>query len=241
MAWRSSGGSNRDLIENLFRNGMIKHLEVKEAFLKVDRAHYAPSHPYDDSPQPIGHHATISAPHMHASAVENLLPFLTPSPARPAPRALDIGSGSGYLTHVMAELVGGGGGAVVGVEHIAPLRDMGERNMRKSEDGRRLLDAGRVRFVVGDGRRGWVDTEGGGLKGEGGKWDAIHVGAAAAEVHPELLAQLASPGRMFIPVDDELGGGDQHVWCVDKDGEGVVTKRRLFGVRYVPLTDPPSE
>jgi len=235
MAWRSSGGSNRDLIENLWRNKLITHPQVKEAFLKVDRAHYAPSQPYDDSPQPIGHAATISAPHMHASAVEHLLPYLTPSDASPAPRVLDIGSGSGYLTALMAELVGEGG-VVVGVEHIAPLRDLGEANVGKSERGRAFLASGRVRFRVGDGRKGWVEP---GEEGE--KWDAIHVGAAAAEVHAGLLDQLKAPGRMFIPVDDDSGGWSQHIWCVDKDEKGEVSKKKLFGVRYVPLTDAPKE
>ncbi|KAL2128947.1 hypothetical protein VTI74DRAFT_8430 [Chaetomium olivicolor] len=236
MAWRSSGGSNRDLVENLWRNGLITHPQVKEAFLKVDRAHYAPSYPYDDSPQPIGHAATISAPHMHASAVEHLLPFLTPTDSNPAPRALDIGSGSGYLTHVMAELVGPQG-TVVGIEHIAALKELGEANMAKSPEGREMLRSGRAKFVVGDGRKGWKDE---GIEG-GGKWDAIHVGAAAAKLHEELLEQLKAPGRMFIPVDDDGEGWSQHIWCVDKDAEGKVNRRKLFGVRYVPLTDAPGK
>ncbi|KAK0624327.1 protein-L-isoaspartate O-methyltransferase [Immersiella caudata] len=234
MAWRSSGATNRDLIENLWRNNLIKSPTVKSAFLKVDRAHYAPSSAYKDSPQPIGHAATISAPHMHATAVENLLPFITPSEERPAPRVLDVGSGSGYLTHVMAELVGENG-TVVGVEHIDALRELGEGNMKKSEEGRGFVERGRARFRTGDGRKGWVEP---GEEGEG--WDAIHVGASAARVHEEMLGQLKSPGRMFIPVDDEEGGRGQHVWCVDKDGEGRVSRRKLFGVRYVPLTDAPT-
>ncbi|KAK5654246.1 hypothetical protein OQA88_7421 [Cercophora sp. LCS_1] len=233
MAWRSSGATNTDLIENLWRNNLIKSPLVKSAFLKVDRAHYAPSSPYEDSPQPIGHSATISAPHMHAAAVENLLPYLLPSDTRPAPRVLDIGSGSGYLTHVMAELVGDEG-TVVGVEHIKALKDLGEVNMRKSSEGREFVGGGRVRFRVGDGRKGWKEE---GEEEEG--WDAIHVGASAREVHGEMLEQLRSPGRMFIPVDDDSGGWSQHVWCVDKDGEGRVSKKKLFGVRYVPLTDAP--
>jgi len=136
---------------------------------------------------------------MHASACESLLSYLpVPSP-RPL-RVLDIGSGSGYLTHVLAELVGEEG-RVVGVEHIRELRDLGEANMRKSEEGRGLLELGRVRFVVGDGRKGWVDPEAEGeRKGEGQMeeergWDAIHVGAAAVKVHEELIAQLRRPGR----------------------------------------------
>ncbi|KAK3290978.1 protein-L-isoaspartate O-methyltransferase [Chaetomium fimeti] len=235
MAWRSSSGSNRGLIENLYRNGLIKDTRVRDAFLTVDRAHYAPSIPYDDSPQPIGHHATISAPHMHANAVEALLPYILPSDAHPTPRVLDVGSGSGYLTHVMAELVGPNG-VVVGVEHIEPLKELGEGNMAKSKEGRAFLEAGRARFRVGDGRKGWVEE---GEESE--KWDAIHVGAAAAEVHAQMLEQLNAPGRMFIPVDDDISQLGQHIWWVDKDKDGKVTKTKHYPVRYVPLTDAPKK
>jgi protein-L-isoaspartate(D-aspartate) O-methyltransferase len=236
MAWRSSGATNRDLVENLWLHKLITHPEAKEAFLRVDRGHYAPSFPYDDSPQPIGHAATISAPHMHACAVEHLLPYVLPSAANPAPRVLDIGSGSGYLTHVLAELVGEAG-TVVGVEHIRELKELGERNMAKSVGGREMLESGRVRFRVGDGRKGWKEPG----EEESKKWDAIHVGASAAEVHGALLEQLKAPGRMFIPVDDDGEGWSQHVWCVDKDEKGEVSRKKLFGVRYVPLTDAPKE
>jgi protein-L-isoaspartate(D-aspartate) O-methyltransferase len=133
---------------------------------------------------------------MHASACESLLQYL-PSPSPKALRVLDIGSGSGYLTHVLAELVGEEG-KVVGVEHIKELRDLGEANVRKSEEGRAFLERGRVRFVLGDGRKGWVEKDGEGEgegKGEEVGWDAIHVGAAAVKVHEELVAQLRRPGR----------------------------------------------
>jgi protein-L-isoaspartate(D-aspartate) O-methyltransferase len=73
-----------------------------------------------------------------------------------------------------------------------------------------------------------------------GKWDAIHVGASAKEIHKELVDQLRSPGRMFVPVDDDEMGLQQHVWEVRKDEGGEVSMRRLCGVRYVPLGDPPK-
>jgi protein-L-isoaspartate(D-aspartate) O-methyltransferase len=138
---------------------------------------------------------------MHAAAVEHVLTYLRPdasagsAPSSPR-RVLDVGSGSGYLTHVLAELIGDGpDGVVVGVENIAALRDLGESNMRKSERGRALLDEGRVRFRLGDGRKGWrEEAEGGGIGGSGG-WDVIHVGASAKELHPELVDQLKAPGR----------------------------------------------
>ncbi|PSR82412.1 protein-L-isoaspartate O-methyltransferase [Coniella lustricola] len=258
MAWRSHGVSNDDLIQQLWRNQLITDERVRDAFLKVDRAHYAPTHPYSDSPQSIGHAATISAPHMHASAIERLLSYLLPTARNPAPRVLDIGSGSGYLTHVMAELVGPRG-TVLGIEHVPQLRDLAEANMRKSAEGTALLESGRVRFRVGDGRKGWVEPDGerraeeeqqdaATVTSRGEGWDVIHVGAAAVTMHPELVEQLRAPGRMFIPVnDDDAGGGGggervgQHIWAVDKDENGKVEKKRLFAVRYVPLTDGPGE
>ena len=198
----------------------------------VDRAHYAPYSAYEDSPQGIGFSATISAPHMHASACESLLGFM---PENKGAKVLDIGSGSGYLTHVLANIVcgadGTGDGKVVGVDHIQGLVDLSTKNMRKSEEGRRLLDTGKAEFVLGDGRKGYP---------VGGPYDAIHVGAAAASMHKDLIDQLKSPGRMFIPVEDEDGWGNQWIWVVDKDKDGKVTKKKDMGVRYVPLTDAPK-
>lgn len=131
---------------------------------------------------------------MHASATESLLPYL-----KPGCRVLDIGSGSGYLTAVFAELVHpktasddtDNGGRVVGMEHIPALKELGEENYRGTVRGREMLERGRVRFVVGDGRKGWRGERGEDLEG----WDAIHVGAAAEEVHDELVEQLRRPGR----------------------------------------------
>lgn len=118
---------------------------------------------------------------MHASAIEHVLSYLLPTS-----RVLDIGSGSGYLTLVLAEVIGDDG-LVVGLEHITALRDLGELNARKTSRGKDLLEKGAVRFRVGDGRKGWVED---GV----GQWDVIHVGAAAKEIHGELLEQLKAPG-----------------------------------------------
>jgi protein-L-isoaspartate(D-aspartate) O-methyltransferase len=130
---------------------------------------------------------------MHASAIEHCLAYLIPSSTSPSPRVLDIGSGSGYLTHVMAELVGEKG-LVVGLEHIKELKELGEHNMAKSPEGRKFLESGKVKFRLGDGRKGWVEEPREGEQVEGKGWDVIHVGASAAEIHPELLEQLKAPG-----------------------------------------------
>lgn len=182
MAWRSHGTSNATLIQHLTANALITTPRVASAMTSIDRAHFSPSAPYRDSPQSLGHGATISAPHMHANAAESLLPYLNPGA-----RVLDIGSGSGYLTCVLAALVQPGG-SVVGVEHIEALREMGERNAGKGELGSQWVGDGTVRFVRGDGRLGWA---------EGAPYDAIHVGAAAGGIAgvEGLVGQLKRPGR----------------------------------------------
>ncbi|EPS26557.1 hypothetical protein PDE_01494 [Penicillium oxalicum 114-2] len=245
MAWYCSGSTNTELIENLFKAELIKNQRVKEAMLGVDRAHYAPSRPYSDSPQSIGHGATISAPHMHGHACEYLIDHL-----HPGARVLDIGSGSGYLTHVLANLITSGPGSeqeqeqgrVIGIDHIPELVELARSNMNKSKQGQHLQQSGQVKFITADGRLGW--------KAEA-PYDAIHVGAAAEELHPVLIEQLRAPGRLFIPVESKsegdgtslsslgIGGGGQYIWVVDKKADGSVQKRKVFQVSYVPLTDAP--
>ena len=117
---------------------------------------------------------------MHAAAAESLLPFLYPGA-----QVLDIGSGSGYFTHVLANLVEPTG-QVVGVDHIQGLVDLATRNTEKSAEGIDLLRNERVKYVKADGRKGWKES---------GPYDAIHVGAAAVEAHASLIEQLKAPGR----------------------------------------------
>jgi protein-L-isoaspartate(D-aspartate) O-methyltransferase len=122
---------------------------------------------------------------MHAAAAESLLPYL-----KPGAKVLDVGSGSGYLTHVLAEIVNPGG-KVVGIEHIQPLVDMGTTNTQKSREGRDLMEVGGIKYVKGDGREGWAQDA---------PYDAIHVGAAAAGFHQKLIDQLKAPGRYVVCV-----------------------------------------
>jgi len=177
---------------------------------------------YVDAPQPIGHGATISAPHMHAHASEYLLTHL-----RPGSKVLDVGSGSGYLTAIFHHLVSPGNGQpagkVVGIDHIAELVDWSVENLKKDGLGS-ALENDQIKIVAGDGRRGYA---------AGGPYDCIHVGAAAPTIPQELIDQLAQPGRLFIPV----GTGVQEIIQVDKDDHGQIRQKRLFGVMYVPLTD----
>ena len=125
MAWMSSGNSNGDLIARLKRNGIIQTPSVEAAMRKVDRKNYCPYNPFQDSPQSIGYGATISAPHMHAHALELLKDHL-----REGATALDVGSGTGYLTACMAHMIGESG-CSVGIEHIKELNDQAIKNVEK--------------------------------------------------------------------------------------------------------------
>ncbi|WVN86783.1 protein-L-isoaspartate O-methyltransferase [Cryptococcus depauperatus CBS 7841] len=228
MAWLSSGRSNTELIENMIKSGLIHSPRVAAAMKKVDRKNYVrdESAAYEDSPQSIGFGATISAPHMHAHACEDVIDLLPDDKTgQETSRILDVGSGSGYLTAVFHRL--SPASRVIGIDHIPGLVQQSIHNL--SKDGIQVVgehtkDGGGVVMVCGDGRKGSI---------EHAPFRVIHVGAAAPELPQDLVDQLAKPGRMFIPV----GEGSQDVWQIDKSATGQVTKKKLFGVRYVPLTD----
>jgi protein-L-isoaspartate(D-aspartate) O-methyltransferase len=147
----------------------------------------------------------------HAYASEHLLPYL-----RPGARVLDVGSGSGYLVAVFAHLVGPSG-KVVGIEHVPELVEWSEKNLRTDGLGKSLDDKS-IEMIAGDGRKGYE---------QGGPYDVIHVGAAAPMVPQELIDQLASPGRMFIPVGTYM----QSIEQIDKDANGKVTREQVMDVR----------
>ncbi|KAJ2818069.1 hypothetical protein GGI24_005207 [Coemansia furcata] len=216
MAWMCSGNSNNELVDNLVKAHIISSSQVISAMRAVDRAHFSKQYPYEDSPQGIGYGATISAPHMHGYALEGLLQYL-----KPGMRALDVGSGSGYLTACMAAMVGDSG-HVVGIDHIPELTSQSLVDLRAHYP--EWINDGRIEIVTGDGRKGYE---------EGAPYDCIHVGAAAPAKPTELLAQLKAPGRMFVPV----GINNQYIVVYNKDSNGNVTEERVMGVRYVPLTD----
>jgi protein-L-isoaspartate(D-aspartate) O-methyltransferase len=125
MAWRCSGATNAELIDNLATANIIKSELIKNAFKSVDRGNYAPSNPYQDGPQGIGFQVTISAPHMHAHALENLQNVIT----KEGSRVLDVGCGSGYLAAVMSRF--NPSATIFGIDYIPQLVELSINNTKK--------------------------------------------------------------------------------------------------------------
>nr|ACL14903.1 L-isoaspartyl methyltransferase 2 TIS II alpha-psi [Arabidopsis thaliana] len=218
--FQSGTGSSgkRGMVENLKRYGVISSKRVAQVMEALDRGLFVPvgSSAYVDTPVPIGYNATISAPHMHATCLQLLEDKL-----HPGMRALDVGSGTGYLTGCFALMVGAEG-RVVGVDHIPELVDMSIKNIEKSVAAS-FLKKGSLSLHVGDGRKGWQEFA---------PYDAIHVGAAASEIPQPLLDQLKPGGRMVIP----LGTYFQELKVIDKNEDGSIKVHTETSVRYVPLT-----
>ncbi|CAB4280661.1 unnamed protein product [Prunus armeniaca] len=219
----SSVKKNKAMVENLQSYGVISSKKVVEVMGTIDRALFVPdgTPPYVDSPMAIGYNATISAPHMHATCLQLLEENLQPNM-----RALDVGSGTGYLTACFALMVGPQGRAV-GVEHIPELVSSSIENIKKSAAAP-LLKEGSLSVHVGDGRLGWPELA---------PYDAIHVGAAAPEIPQPLTDQLKPGGRMVIPV----GNIFQDLKVVDKNLDGSIRVRTETSVRYVPLTSKDAQ
>ncbi|KAL0477616.1 Pcmt [Acrasis kona] len=213
----------------MVKASIIKSSLVRDAMLRVDRKHYIPNKnvlddeiAYMDSPQRIGYNVTISAPHMHAFALEILKDHLVKGN-----RALDVGSGSGYLVACMAQMVGDSG-KVIGLEYIPQLAKHSQECL-STETGLvyEMYKNKNLQIHEGDGWKGYESEA---------PYHAMHVGAAAATIPDMLIQQLANNGRLVVPVGPE--GGSQELMVIDKDADGNIKKTSAMGVMYVPLVNP---
>ena len=179
------------------------------AFSKVPREDFVAKDQlgdaYQDHPSPIGHGQTISQPYIVAMMLASL--ELTGKE-----RVLEIGTGSGYQTALLAELCQ----EVFSIERIPSLAASAQSLM---ED----LGYQNIRYRVSDGTLGWPEEA---------PFDAIVVSAAPREIPPSLESQIAVGGRMVIPVGDR---GGQQLILVERRSRGRLMRRNLGGCVFVKL------
>lgn len=199
----------RRLVDRLRAEG-IEDLAVLHAVDAVPRHWFVPPElhhrAYDLAPLPIGQGQTISSPVIHALSLEL-------ADVGSGDRVLEVGTGSGYQTALLAAL----GAEVYSIERLASLAFRAREALETHG-----FD---VHLRVGDGSAGWP---------EAAPFDAIIVGAAAPRVPGALLAQLADGGRLIVPV----GEREQALFRITREGDEF-HQERITGARFVPLIEKP--
>lgn len=208
-AWRHA---REHMLEHDLAGRGVKDARVLAAMGRVERHRFVPpdvaESAYEDRPLPIGHGQTISQPYIVAFMTEAVRP-------RESDRALEVGTGCGYQTAILAELVAW----VDSLEIICPLAD----------EARMKLAAQHYTNFEVSCRDGWAG------KPEGAPYDIILVAAAPSVVPSALVEQLAPGGRMIVPVGPQTPAG-QELTLIEKDDEGRLASARLLAVRFVPMT-----
>ncbi|MGD2153017.1 MAG: protein-L-isoaspartate(D-aspartate) O-methyltransferase [Gemmatimonadales bacterium] len=202
-----------DMVERQIRRRGIADPRVLEAMERVERHHFVPDDhrrlAYDDSALPLGSGQSISQPYMVAAMTEALE---LPADAR----VLEVGTGSGYQTAVLAELAA----VVYTIERIPEL----------SESAREILDRlgyDTVEYRIGDGAKGWPEEA---------PFDGIMVTAAAATLPQPLLDQLAEGASLVVPVG---GPPDQDLYQIKRKGNEY-ERNFITRCRFVPLIEDES-
>ncbi len=197
------------MVETQLKRRGIRDARVLEAMARIPREQFIPpsgrSASYHDEPVSIGHGQTISQPYMTALMVQSL-------ELRGTETVLEVGTGCGYHAAVLASVAR----QVVSVEIVRELAADARRNLEAAGF------AGNVLVVTGDGSVGYEQMA---------PYDAISVAAAAPEVPPQLVAQLADPGCLVIPV----GSMTEQELLVLRKEQGKTTSRTASGCRFVPL------
>ncbi|MBI5041918.1 MAG: protein-L-isoaspartate(D-aspartate) O-methyltransferase [Gammaproteobacteria bacterium] len=183
---------------------------VQQALREVPRHAFVPDAlqdaAYDNNPLPIGEGQTISQPYIVAVMTELLA-------LSPEHQVLEIGTGSGYQTAILARLAK----QVYSIEIVEALAKRAACRLK-------LLGFRNIETRVGDGYNGWP---------EAAPFDAIIITAATASIPPPLLEQLKPGGRLIVPLDSGL---DQELMLISKSPSGELNQRKLLPVAFVPMT-----
>lgn len=207
----------KQLVDHLIGQGVLQNPAVRDAFVRIDRREFVPeqyaSEAYEDHPLPIGHGQTISQPY----TVAYMLDALDPQPGQ---RILDIGSGSGWTTALLASIVAKGenaAGKVLAIEIIPALCEMGARNCEKYG----FVSRGIAEFFCQDGNTGLAQQA---------PFDRILASAAAQEndIPRAWREQTGIGGRIVAPVLDSIV-------VFDKIGADAWKTNRYRGFSFVPL------
>ncbi len=205
-----------NLNQKLIDLGYLKTPRIIQAFEKIKRRDFVISElvyqAEENVPLSIGHGQTISQPLTVAFMLELLDP-------REGQKILDIGSGSGWTTALLAEITGPAG-KVFAIERIDMLKDFGENNADKYG----FIKSKRAVFQTGDGTKGLPEQA---------PFDRIHVGAAANMISQNLLDQLAVGGKMVIPQGIDF----QDIVLIEKTGEKEYQQKKFPGFSFVPLIE----
>ena len=187
----------------------VRDVRVVQAMERVRRSDFLPTSQkrfaMDDRPLDIGHGQTTSQPSLIGLMLQELK-------LQPGCSVLEVGTGSGYQTALLAELCE----HVYSLELIEPLAREAEARLEATGYSNALVKAG-------DGYEGWP---------EHAPFDAIIVCASAPKVPAPLLRQLKPGGRLVIPVG---GADDSRLLVFEKDAAGKVSQARGIAVRFVPL------
>jgi protein-L-isoaspartate(D-aspartate) O-methyltransferase len=200
-------GERRLMTQSQIRARGVRDPAVLAAMAKVPRHLFVPEalrgRAYADEPLPIGEGQTISQPYIVAYMTEAL-------GLKGGEKVLEVGTGSGYQTAVLAEIAG----SVLTVEIVATLAE----RARAALDG---LGYANIRYRIGDGAAGWPEEA---------PFDGIAVTAAAARLPAKLEDQLAVGGRMIVPV-----GTDAQELVLVRRARSGLKRESLLPVRFVPL------
>jgi protein-L-isoaspartate(D-aspartate) O-methyltransferase len=199
------------LIDNLIEEGCLKTPRIIEAFKKIKRVDFLPEDIKDlaefNEALPINFGQTISQPLVVAFMLEQLDP-------KEGDKILDVGSGSGWTTALLAEIIGSKG-KVIAIEVIPELMEFGKKNVEKYN----FIEKGIVEFICADGSKGYKKAA---------PFDKILVSAAAPEISPAWKEQLKIGGRIVTPIGSSI-------WLFIKKAEGEFTEREYPGFAFVPL------
>jgi protein-L-isoaspartate(D-aspartate) O-methyltransferase len=208
MGKRDFTGARSAMVEEQLRHRGISDIRVLEAMERIPRHLFIPpdhqSEAYEDRPIPIGEGQTISQPYMVALMTQTLSPDAKD-------RVLEIGTGSGYQTAILAELCR----KVFTIERISSLR-------QKAEETLGGLGYANVSFRTGDGSKGWSEEA---------PFEGIMVTAAAPRPPQTLTSQLSEGGRLIIPAGSRYS---QTLYRITRQGEKFL-EEEVTGCVFVPL------